>query len=248
MLVENRDLVINSQVVKFEVMNGETYITSLDIASVFEKRHDNIIAQIRAFPKDEFHALNFKETERTAKFGAVVRSEPYYKITEKGFNMLAMSFTGERFYKFKVEFIEHFEKLNLALKVSVDKYNELLSYAKKLKDKNSSRPHLDNLIKSVGKLNEKLSDLDSKNRALTSELITTKDKYTTLLEKQIILLEQSKIDKPSNESKKGTHLSYDEINKINELYAKGYAKYRIAKIVGRSENAVYRAIKRANLF
>lgn len=66
-------------------MCNQTYATSLDIVAVFEKRHDNIIAQIRALPNDDFRILNFKGTERTAKFGAVIRSEPYYKITHDGF-------------------------------------------------------------------------------------------------------------------------------------------------------------------
>ena len=57
------DLVlINNQEVSFEVVGEQTCTTSLDIASVFGKRHDNIIAQIRNFPKDEFGVLNFKET------------------------------------------------------------------------------------------------------------------------------------------------------------------------------------------
>lgn len=94
----NKVIVINGQSVEFEVADSGVFATSLDVANVFEKRHDNIIAQIRALPNDEFRYLNFKETERTAKFGAVVRSEPYYKIPRDGFSLLVMGFTGQKTY------------------------------------------------------------------------------------------------------------------------------------------------------
>nr|WP_252206553.1 Rha family transcriptional regulator [Campylobacter vulpis] len=53
-------VVINGINVEFEVVGDQTFTTSLDIAAVFEKRCDNIIAQIKALPQDEFNALNFK--------------------------------------------------------------------------------------------------------------------------------------------------------------------------------------------
>lgn len=108
--------VINGINVGFEVVGEQTFATSLDIAAVFEKRHDNIIAQIRALPQDEFRNLNFKETHRTAKFGAVMRSEPYYNLTRDGFSLLVMGFTGEKAYKFKVEFIKIFNEMEKYLK------------------------------------------------------------------------------------------------------------------------------------
>lgn len=111
----NEVIVINGQSVEFEVADSGVFATSLDVANVFEKRHDNIIAQIRALPNDEFRCLNFKETERTAKFGVVVRSEPYYKITRDGFSLLVMGFTGEKAYRWKIEFIKAFNLMEAEL-------------------------------------------------------------------------------------------------------------------------------------
>lgn len=104
-------VIINNCEVELEVANEEAYTTSLAIANVFQRRHDNIIAKIDELPQDDFRALNFKETKRKAKFGATVRSERYYKITRDGFVLLAMSFTGERFYKFKVAYINAFNAM-----------------------------------------------------------------------------------------------------------------------------------------
>lgn len=46
-------VLINSQEVEFEVINGETFTTSLNVANVFEKQHLHILAKIREFPNDE---------------------------------------------------------------------------------------------------------------------------------------------------------------------------------------------------
>ncbi|ENV1419511.1 hypothetical protein CUPS9163_06895 [Campylobacter upsaliensis] len=56
-------VVINDINVKFEVVDNAVYTTSLIMADVFEKRHGNIIAQIKALPQDDFNALNFKAVE-----------------------------------------------------------------------------------------------------------------------------------------------------------------------------------------
>lgn len=94
----NEVIVINGQNVEFEVADSGVFATSFDIAAVFEKRHADILAKIAEFPDDNFRASNFRLTERTAKFGAVVRSEPYYKISRDGFSLLVMGFTGQKTY------------------------------------------------------------------------------------------------------------------------------------------------------
>lgn len=72
------DLVlINNQEVSFEVVNSDVFTTSLDVANVFEKRHDNIISKIKSFPQDNFNALNFKEVNYTDEKGEL---RPMYKI------------------------------------------------------------------------------------------------------------------------------------------------------------------------
>ena len=110
------NLIINDQEIKLEVADDQTWTTSLQIADVFEKRHDNILAKIDELPQDDFRALNFKETERKAKFGAVERSKRYFLVSKDGFTLLAMSFNGERFYKFKVAYINAFNAMADALR------------------------------------------------------------------------------------------------------------------------------------
>ena len=110
------NLIINSQEIKLEVAGGQVWTTSLQIADVFEKEHKHILAKIDELPQDDFRALNFKETERKANFGAVERSERYFLVSKDGFTLLAMSFNGEKFYKFKVAYINAFNAMAEKLK------------------------------------------------------------------------------------------------------------------------------------
>ena len=110
------NLIINNQEIKLEVADDQIWTTSLQIAEVFEKEHKHILAKIDELPQDAFRKTNFRLTERKAKFGAVERSERYYLISKDGFTLLAMSFNGEKFYKFKVAYINAFNKMADTLK------------------------------------------------------------------------------------------------------------------------------------
>ena len=112
----NEVIVINGQNVEFEVADSGVFATSLSVSRVFEKQHQHILAKIAEFPDDVFRASNFRLTERTAKFGVAVRSEPYYKITRDGFSLLVMGFTGEKAYRWKIEFIAAFNKMEAMIR------------------------------------------------------------------------------------------------------------------------------------
>lgn len=126
----NEVIVINGQNVEFEAADSGVFAASFDIAAVFEKRHADILAKIAEFPADFFRERNFSLTERTAKFGVAVRSEPYYKITRDGFSLLVMGFTGEKAYRWKIEFINAFNKMEAMIKrggIANDKFTEILT-------------------------------------------------------------------------------------------------------------------------
>ena len=125
----NEVIVINGQNVEFEVADSGIFATSLSVSKVFEKQHQHILAKIAEFPDDVFRASNFRLTERTAKFGVAVRSEPYYKITRDGFSLLVMGFTGEKAYRWKIEFIAAFNKMEAMIKrggIANDKFTQIL--------------------------------------------------------------------------------------------------------------------------
>lgn len=122
---------INNVEVEFLTNNESIFINSLDLSKVFEKRHDAILRDISNLPRDNFNALNFKAVEYLDKQG---KPRPCYNLTKDGFCLLVMGFTGEKAYKFKVEFIKAFNRLldeNKALKYAyyVDKIASLEAVA-----------------------------------------------------------------------------------------------------------------------
>ena len=220
----NNVIIINGQNVEFEVINSEIFTTSLNVASVFKKQHKHILAQIREFPKDSFTEPNFRLSEYMDVTGRIL---PCYNLTKDGFCLLVMGFTGEKAYKFKVEFINAFNKMEAMIKLS--------------------RPHLDKPAQSVGELNSKLADLEDKNRVLADKVLEVTDKYISAIERENQNLRKAPVTMPLYH-KKGTHLSPDEKNEIISLYKKGISKAEISRIVKRSDTAIDNALKNEFLF
>lgn len=106
-------ILINGKKVEFEVVGDQTYTTSKDIALVFGQEHKNIITKIRELPQDEFNRLNFKPISYVDNRN---RRQPMFKLTRDGFSLLVMGFTGEKAYRWKVQFIEAFNKMEALLK------------------------------------------------------------------------------------------------------------------------------------
>lgn len=94
---------------------GQNVTTSLIIAEIFGKRHDNVLRDIENLdcPSD-FNALNFEETPYTnSQNGQTYRA---YEITKDGFSFLVMGYTGAKAAQFKVNFINEFNKRESLLK------------------------------------------------------------------------------------------------------------------------------------
>lgn len=99
---------INNQEVIFENKDEQVFCTSLDVAKVFGKRHDNVLADIKLILNDlreigtSNDLLNFQEVVRISKTtnpknGKLVsRKMPIYNLTRDGFSLLAMGFTGKK--------------------------------------------------------------------------------------------------------------------------------------------------------
>lgn len=101
-------MIINNCEVELLAVRSKIFTTSLQIAEVFEKEHKNILRIIDKLPNDEFRQLNFEPSEEVRKNGTFNKETRYYKITKDGFALLVMGFTGERAYKWKIEYIKAF--------------------------------------------------------------------------------------------------------------------------------------------
>ncbi|ECL4324858.1 Rha family transcriptional regulator [Campylobacter jejuni] len=184
--------VINGVDVELEVVDNAVYTTSLSVAEVFNKNHKNIIRKINEFPKDNFTKLNFEPSKYIDSMGRVL---PCYKITRDGFSLLVMGFTGEKAYKWKVEFIKVFNEMEKRLRnIEYEKHDKLafrqsLGYKsqlkqQKLKYENEIKALKYDLEQSKNNFKDKLNCILAKNGLYAFDFKTFKN-YALKLEKML---------------------------------------------------------------
>lgn len=94
--------------------------TSLQVAAVFGRRHDQVLRAIRdlraQLPEDRLP--NFAETVelRANPSGGAAIESPSYRITRDGFTLLAMGFTGKKALAFKLSYIDAFNAMAAYIK------------------------------------------------------------------------------------------------------------------------------------
>ncbi|MSN96806.1 Rha family transcriptional regulator [Campylobacter sp. FMV-PI01] len=109
---------INDIKVNFEIIGDEIFADTLKVSEFFNKNHPEILRLIRNLPNDEFKELNFKKSLYIDKQN---RTKPKFNLTKDGFSLLVMGFTGEKAYKWKVEFLKAFNKMEVILKEKDEK-------------------------------------------------------------------------------------------------------------------------------
>ena len=114
----NININIAGKEVLFQTADNQIFCTSLDIANVFEKRHDHILGliyeklkneEIKDFTNPNFRVSNYKDSTG--------RTLPCYKLTRDGFSFVAMGLTGRKADLWKVSFINAFNQMEQALKI-----------------------------------------------------------------------------------------------------------------------------------
>ncbi|PWM74220.1 MAG: hypothetical protein DBX90_13760, partial [Lentisphaerae bacterium] len=100
------------------VSDGKVTTTSLKIAEVFGKRHDDVMRAVELLQvPDSFKKRNFAELEIPYKNGlgkTVMRKA--YSITRDGFTLLVMGFTGAAAMQFKIAYLEEFNRMEAELR------------------------------------------------------------------------------------------------------------------------------------
>ena len=87
----------------------KAFCSSLQVAEAFEKRHDNVLADIRNldFP-EEFRLLNFQESYYTNEQN---KRQPMFLMTRDGFIFLTMGYRGKKAAAIKVAYIKRFNDM-----------------------------------------------------------------------------------------------------------------------------------------
>ena len=105
-----KDLTIGTQTISLKVENGKAFATSLDIAIVFNKRHDNVIRKIKALEgfNDYRGLLKIEETSYIDKWN---RKQLSYKLDRDIFVLVVSKLTGGKAERYIYDFIQAFNLL-----------------------------------------------------------------------------------------------------------------------------------------
>ena len=99
----------NLQIELVNVVDKKVVTTSLKVAEMFDKEHKHVMESIRLLLETgEISQSNFGLSDYSTERG---KTYPMYLIDRDGFTLLAMGFTGKEALKFKVQYIQAFNKM-----------------------------------------------------------------------------------------------------------------------------------------
>ncbi len=116
----------------FKGQNNQAMTNSLLVAEKFEKQHKDVLEAVRKLTSAENSAdlsQMFAEVELPDTYG---RMRPAYIMNRDGFSLLVMGFTGEKALRFKLEYIDAFNKMEQAIKTGGFQIPQTLSEALRL--------------------------------------------------------------------------------------------------------------------
>lgn len=96
------------------IRDGEVFADSRDVAAYFEKRHTDVLRDIRNLHcSDEFRRRNFASFKNKDLTGEFIS---HVEMTKDGFSFLAMGFTGMKAGAFKESYIGEFNAMEAELR------------------------------------------------------------------------------------------------------------------------------------
>lgn len=110
---------------------GRIFTTSLKVAEHFEKRHKNVLQSIEKLladcPDEDFGRLNFQPSSYQNEQN---KTQPMYHLTEEGFALLAMGFTGPKALQWKIDFLNAFRAMEAELKRRTERRAQALAFVR----------------------------------------------------------------------------------------------------------------------
>ncbi|EAH7070426.1 Rha family transcriptional regulator [Campylobacter jejuni] len=169
--MSNVPVIINNVEVNLNIKENKVFINSLDLAKVFNKNHKDVLETTKNQPQNDFTESNFILSTYKDKKGEL---RPCYNLTRDGFSLLVMGFTGEKAYKWKVEFIKAFNEMEKRLRnIEYEKHDKLafrqsLGYKSQLKQQ---KEKYENKIKALKYDLEHKNELSFKRKLSKEELL-----------------------------------------------------------------------------
>jgi Rha family phage regulatory protein len=162
--------------------NEEAMTDSLMVAEIFNKRHTDVLRDIKSLDcSEEFTKRNFalsRYKDSTGKFN------PMYRMTKNGFTFLVMGYRGKKAARFKEDYIKAFDAMEdfilerstqtwietrqagkLTRKAETDTIQRLVEYAKE-----QGSTHSDKLYIIYTKLANKMAGVEKRDQATVMQL------------------------------------------------------------------------------
>ncbi|HCQ6134651.1 phage antirepressor KilAC domain-containing protein [Clostridioides difficile] len=177
--------------------NNQFLVESRDVAELIEKKHDNLLRDIRGYKRIIEDSSNLKSQDffiESTYVNAQNKTQPCYLLTKKGCDMVANKMTGEKGIIFTAVYVAKFEEMEQVLK------NE-----QQPKLPTTYKEALQHLIEQV-EVNEKLQ-LEGKMKDQVIKELKPKADYTDMILKNKGLVTITQIAKDYGMSGK-------EMNKI----------------------------------
>lgn len=125
--LENEITTINEEF-GLEEVDGQVLTTSLNVAEVYGKEHQNVMKKIRHFIEivPELAEVNFNLGSYTDPNN---QERPMYYMDRKGFAMLVNKFTGDKALIFTAKYTDAFERMTELIAQLKDETNQLYDIA-----------------------------------------------------------------------------------------------------------------------
>ncbi|HEF9095978.1 TPA: Rha family transcriptional regulator [Campylobacter coli] len=169
--MSNAPVIINNVEVNLNIKENKVFINSLDLAKVFNKNHKDVLETTKNQPQNDFTESNFILSTYKDKKGEL---RPCYNLTRDGFSLLVMGFTGEKAYKWKIEFIKAFNAMEKRLKNIEAEQMQKLAFRQSLGYKSQlaqQKEKYENKIKALQYDLEKKKELSFKRKLSKEELL-----------------------------------------------------------------------------
>ena len=157
------------------IENGKTATDSLKVAEVFGKNHKDVLRDIRDLEcSKEFNERNFAPISYR---DSINREKPKYIITERGFTILAMGYTGKEAMRFKEMYIAEFERMREELRNQVPVLDSNAAIAIALRqtaDVMDKLPQIESKLETIGRKLETQITLDSGQQRRLQQAVNKK--------------------------------------------------------------------------
>jgi Rha family phage regulatory protein len=112
----NTNLIPSASSIEIQFINNQSVVSSKALAEHFGKQHKDVLRKIELLKEDlepaEWYERNFTPIQIDVDLGqGRTRQDTAYAITRDGFTLLAMGFTGKRALRWKIAYIEAFNRM-----------------------------------------------------------------------------------------------------------------------------------------